>query len=77
MWIPPAVEDRNGIISSYTISLTEAETEETTYFNSNQNSIHITGLMPFSTYFISVAASTSIGVGPFGTVLTVNTQEDG
>ena len=76
-WIPPTDEEKNGVITGYTVSLMEAEREEAIYLRTNMNSINITGLMPFSTYFLSIAASTAIGLGPFGIMLMVNTQEDG
>lgn len=76
-WIPPADEEKNGIITSYTVSLLEAEREEEIYLQTKMVSINVTGLMPFTTYFVSIAASTSVGIGPFGTMLVMNTQEDG
>ena len=39
--------------------------------------LEIDTLAPFTTYSILIAASTSVGLGPFSTVLTVQTPEDG
>ena len=39
--------------------------------------LEIETLTPFTTYSILIAASTIVGLGPFSTVLTIHTPEDG
>ena len=46
-------------------------------FTTSDNYWNISGLRPFSSYTFRVAASTSIGIGPFSTNVTVTTSEDG
>ena len=76
-WNPPADEDRNGIILSYIVNITDEETREQMHLTSVSQSLNVTGLMPFTTYLCNVAASTAIGTGPFSTVTIVQTLEAG
>ena len=76
-WLPPPAEDQNGIITAYNITYTAAGGSE--MIDSTSGSvqlIELTGLLKFSTYNISVAASTSVGIGPSESV-TVSTDTDG
>ena len=76
-WDPPNAEDQNGVIVEYTINVTAVETGEEFQFTSNTTIFTITTLRPFTTYLCTIAASTSIGLGPFSTVFTLRTPEDG
>ena len=76
-WDPPNAADRNGIIIEYTINVSAVETGERFHFMSTTMSITITYLRPYTTYLYIIAASTSVGIGPFSTVFTVVTPEDG
>ena len=76
-WNPPAAEDRNGIILSYIVNITDMETREQMQLTSVSQSLNVRGLMPFTTYLCNVAASTAIGTGPFSNVTTVQTLEAG
>ena len=44
---------------------------------STTTSLTVSTLQPFTTYFCIIAASTSVGMGPFSTVVTLQTPEDG
>ena len=77
-WSAPLVEEQNGVIISYTLNITEAGSGQITQRTvpSSQTSVTVSSLLPFTTYFCSIAASTSVNRGPFSPTLTVNTLED-
>lgn len=77
-WNPPRSEDQNGRITAYTISITETGSGSTMQrvVPGLQTTITVSSLLPFTAYFCSIAASTTVGSGPFSTILTVNTPED-
>ena len=74
MWEPP--EDPNGNIREYRVNVTEVETGRMFQVTTNTTSITIDSLHPYYTYNCTVVAVT-IGPGPFSTVITVRTAEDG
>ena len=78
-WQPPAPEGQNGIITSYTVLITEVLTNTTTTYqrDGSRTELLIPGLHPYYDYNCSVAAETSVGLGPFATPFTVTTQQDG
>jgi hypothetical protein len=76
MWDPPNPEDRNGIVIEYTINVSAVETGEMFQLTSATTSLTVTLLRPFTTYRCLIAASTSVGIGPFSTVFTLVTPED-
>ncbi len=76
-WDPPDEEDQNGFITSYTVKIVEAGTEETLQRISSTTSITATSLKPYTSYSVSVAASTSVGNGPFSISITLRTNQDG
>ena len=76
-WDPPNFEDRNGIIIDYVINITSAHTNETTEYASNTTTLTLTTLSPYTTYYCIVAARTSVGTGPFSSVLRFQTPPDG
>ena len=77
VWEPPSPEDQNGLIVGYTINITDLETDERYQHISTSTNITIGSLTPFTTYICIIAARTNIGIGPFSTVVTVQTLEDG
>lgn len=76
-WKLPQEEDQNGIIANFTISVSVSGTNETFVLYSVSTSVTIATLKPYTMYFLSFAASTSVGQGPPSTVLTLSTPEDG
>ena len=77
MWDPPLAEEQNGVIISYVVNVTAIETAEMFQLFSETNSILVATLSPFTTYSCFISASTSIGNGPFSTIITLRTPEDG
>ena len=75
-WEPPAVADQNGVIRSYRINISVAETGSVFQLTSETTALNISGLHPYYTYNLTVAAVT-IGPGPFGAVLTIQLPENG
>ena len=76
-WDPPAAAEQNGIIISYTVNITGVETGEQLQLTAQSQSVNVTGLTPYTTYFCIVAASTAIGPGPFSTQIIIQTPEAG
>ena len=78
-WQPPVPEGQNGIITSYTVLVTELLTNTTTTYqrDGSHTELVITGLHPYYDYSCAVAAQTSVGLGPFGALITVTTHQDG
>ena len=75
-WQPPLLADHNGVICSYLINISVVETGTLLQLTSQTNARNISGLHPYYTYTLTVAAVT-IGPGPYGLVLTIKTPEDG
>ena len=75
-WNPPTLEDRNGIIRSYTINSTELETNNTFSYTSVGTTLRINSLHPYYRYQFTITAVT-ISSGPSSAVITVRTLEDG
>ena len=63
VWSPPHVDDRNGIITSYTVmcSLADVIIHRST---TSETRLTVTGLEPFTNYTCSVSAATVVGSGP-------------
>ena len=76
-WSPPLLEERNGNISSYTITVSRQGSDSLIQLTSVTTSITVNMLNPFTTYTVTVTASTSIGVGPPSSLLSFRTAEDG
>ena len=76
-WDAPPMAQQNGIIILYTINVTVADSGEMFQLTSTTTSLTVSTLQSFTTYFCIIAASTSVGMGPFSTVFTLQTPEDG
>ena len=76
-WQLPPLDQQNGLIQSYTVIVFEVDTNTTQQIHQDfiQNSIVLTGLRPYYTYMVSVAAYT-VGLGP-ATTITATTEQDG
>ena len=76
-WQPPLLEEQNGLIQSYTITVFEINSNTTIEVHQNftQSNISISGLHPYYNYIMSVAAYT-VGLGPFASI-TLQTEQDG
>ena len=76
-WDPPPADAQNGIITQYRINITEVETERPILRFSSTTSVNVTSLHPYYTYNCAIAAETIIGAGPYTSVITVVTLQDG
>ena len=76
-WAPPQLEEQNGVITRYTVNVTNVNTGESVLLYTTETSITVQQLTPFTAYLCSVAAETSVGLGPYTLALTVTTNEDG
>ena len=72
-WDPPPILEQNGVITVYSINITVANGGETIQRSSSETSLSIDTLMPFTTYFCIIAASTSVSIEPFSMVFTLKT----
>ena len=78
MWDPPPPEHQNGNITQYIINATVLQSNERLQFFSESTSLVVDTLTPYTTYILFVAASTSVGTGPFTTsIVTIQTPQDG
>ena len=75
-WEPPPLADQNGVVRSYLINISVAETGSFFQLTSHTTALNISGLHPYYTYTLNVAAVT-IGHGPYGFVFTIRMPEDG
>ena len=76
-WELPLPEDRNGEIVGYSVRITSLETSEMNVQFVLNKELELTGLRPFITYSLVVAAQTAVGIGPYSRIILVQTLEDG
>ena len=78
-WSPPDPTGQNGIITSYTVIVSNTATSETITYTTNANttSLVVSGLSAFTVHECYIAANTSVGMGSFTTKIVFKTQEDG
>ena len=75
----PEPQHRNGVIINYTICIEPREDGmegREVYYTSSTNMI-VTGLHPYTDYRYKVAASTSVGRGPYTREFPIQTRQDG
>ena len=77
-WEPPAIEEQNGHIRSYSIivSDTVSQTQRTYAVRSEQTQLLVDMLHPHRSYESSVAATT-LATGPYSHSLIATTNQDG
>ena len=76
-WLPPPLEQQNGIIVEYTISLTDVLTNTSKLLLTNSTSEYVvTELHPFYQYEIQIAATT-IQTGPLSDLVSIQMPESG
>ena len=76
-WSPPLPEYRNGLIISYYINITLFGMDTFVCYTTKHTTFAISGLNPYTSYSCILAAVTRIGHGPFTTLYTITTPEDG
>ena len=72
-WTEP--EFPNGVVQRYTLSLTNADDGTERNITANQLSINVTGLVPFTQYWIVVFAET-VAVGDGSSNFSIQTLQD-
>ena len=75
-WSEPLPEEQNGIIQSYLVNITVAETGQHIQLTTNNTTITAENLHPYYNYHISVAAVT-IAAGPYTELHSLLTPQDG
>lgn len=75
-WDLLPLEQQNGMIRFYSVSVFEVETGINATFSSMFESITLQNLHPYYTYSVEVSANT-IAPGPYSSPLTVITDQDG
>ena len=75
-WSQPLPEEQNGIIRSYLVNVTVADTGQHIQLTTNNTTITAENLHPFYNYHCSVAAVT-IALGPYTEAHLLQTPQDG
>ena len=75
-WSPPPIDQQNGIIRHYAISLTERETGSILNYTATNTNTTLSRLHPHYHYQIEISAVT-ISEGPSSIPVTVQLPEDG
>ncbi len=78
-WEHPSPDGRNGIITGYSLIVTELPTNTTTTYSQGGGHIElvIASLHPFYDYECRIAAETAVGRGPYGDEFVTRTSPDG
>ena len=78
-WRPPAFEEQNGVIITYSIVFVEVTSNTTLMYQQEGNYTELTvdELHPYYEYNCSMFAATQVGNGPFTGTVTIRTFEDG
>lgn len=76
-WSPPLPENQNGIITNYTVNITDLDNGGYDITVTPNNTLFVSSLQPHTAYEIVIYASTSGGDGPATIPFAVQTHEDG
>ena len=78
-WIPLAQSDLNGVLLGHNIFVREDSASDNRTIQSAANTFNlaITGLQPYTVYWVAVSALTKIGSGPVSNETKVLTNESG
>ena len=77
-WDPPPADQQNGIITDYYINMTEVETGVTVQLTvTSATTLLVSTLHPYYVYNFFISAATVVGQGPYSTLFSVQTPEDG
>ena len=77
-WTGPPPDKQNGVILQYILNVTVLGMKHNAYYTSSDvTSFTVDNLHPYTMYIAVIAAETSIGVGPFSSLITMETLEDG
>ena len=77
-WTPPSRDQQNGIITTYYINMTEVESGMASQLMvAGATELLVDTLHPYYVYNFYISAATTVGRGPYSTVFTIQTPEDG
>ena len=76
-WELPPTESQNGIITGYSINVTSSTTGEVVLLSTTNSYVSVTSLSPYTIYLCSVAAQTTVGLGPYTLPLMIRTDQEG
>lgn len=77
-WNPPPADQQNGIITDYYINMTEIETGVTVQLMvTGATTLLVNALHPYYVYSFFISAATVVGQGPYSTIFSIRTPEDG
>ena len=75
-WSQPSLEAQNGRIIGYRVNVTDKKSFKKYLQTDTQNeSLLVTAVEEGTTYFVSVAAMTKVGVGPYGEPISITTSK--
>ena len=69
--------DRNGAISGYFVNVKNVENGITVQLFTSSTSLIVDSLEPFTVYYVTIAAQTAVGAGPYSIGPSQITMEDG
>jgi receptor-type tyrosine-protein phosphatase Q len=75
-WQAPPLDQQNGIVRRYDLTLTELETGSVFSYSTSRTNFTATLLHPYYQYQVEISAVT-VGSGPNSAPLIVMTPEDG
>ncbi|XP_071850013.1 receptor-type tyrosine-protein phosphatase delta-like isoform X2 [Apostichopus japonicus] len=75
-WEPPLYEERNGVISGYTVRMYAGDPTQSITNRTSATSLTFSGLRPNTDYVVQVKAHTSVGGGPFTEEFMVRTPPE-
>ncbi|PIK36504.1 putative receptor-type tyrosine-protein phosphatase delta isoform X4, partial [Apostichopus japonicus] len=75
-WEPPLYEERNGVITGYTVRMYAGDPTQSITNRTSANSLTFSGLRPNTDYVVQVKAHTSVGGGPFTEEFMVRTPPE-
>ena len=76
-WSPLPPNERNGLITGYVVTITNVDTNEVSTVEITGRTSTSIATLPYTSYMVSVAARTSVGVGPRSTEIIILTPENG
>ena len=76
-WIAPEPAERNGVILGYIIRYVHFQAGRSSTVEAQTTDVFISNLEPHNLYTFSIAARTTIGIGPFSENIQIRTAEAG
>ena len=74
MWQQPLLMERNGIILGFVVRLSRVTSRDTIELTTAYTNITVAPLTPYTLYECVVAAYTSVGTGPFSSIIFTRTE---